>query len=107
MGQVNKFFFFKNTAKRGFMIAADRVNAVEATDSNTLNLDFANLGNHRDGTQGELSFDFSPDGSIEDFLQELFSASARNPFVVIAYDEAGDGTASQYKGTAVTISNAI
>lgn len=107
MGKLNKFFYAKGASKRGVLLAADRINGVEAVDANTLGINFDNLGNHRDTSQGEFRFDFSPSGSVQDFVSELFSASAKNPFTVIADSVNKDGVADQYAGGTVSIYDVI
>ena len=106
MGKLNKFFYVKGDAKRDLLISADRINGVVDTDADTLVIQFDNLGNDRDSAQGTISFDITS-GTAKEFLEELFSSSARNAFTVIADDITATGVASQYAGGAVTIADPI
>ena len=106
MSKLNKFFYVKGTAKRDLLIAADRINGVVDTDADTLIIQFDGLGNDRDAAQGTISFDITS-GEVKGFLEELLSASARNPFTVIADDITATGVSSQYAGGAVTIADQI
>jgi len=106
MGKLNKFFYVKGTAKRDLLISADRINGVIDSGANTVVLQFDNLGNDRDSVQGTISLTVD-DGKAKEFLEELFSASARNAFTVIADDITATGAAKQYAGGAVTIANEV
>lgn len=106
MSKLNKFFYAKGVAKRDVLIAADRICGAVDTDIDTLVIQFDNFGNDRDASQGTISFDITS-GKSKEFLEELFSASARNSFTVIADDITATGVASQYAGGAVVISNPV
>jgi hypothetical protein len=103
---LNKFFYVRGVAKRDLLIAADRINGVIDTDADTLVIQFDNLGNDRGAAQGTISFDITS-GEAKEFLEELFSASARNPFTVIADDITATSVSSRYAGGAVTITDQI
>jgi hypothetical protein len=106
MGKLNKFFYVKGTAKRDLLIAADRINGVIDTDGDTLVIQFDNLSNDRSSDQGTISFDITS-GEAKEFLEDLFSASAKNPFTVIADDITATSASSRYAGGAVAITDQI
>tara|TARA_R110000744_G_scaffold93713_1_gene181010 strand:+ start:768 stop:1085 length:318 start_codon:yes stop_codon:yes gene_type:complete len=103
---LNKFFYFKDVAKRDTLIAVDRFNGLQDIDADTIRFHFNNLGNDQDNVQGIVTFDITS-GEAKECLEEILNVSANHPFTVLVDEITTTSVSSRYVAGGTTISSEI